>query len=224
MGQYVNGKKEGTWLYYYPDGAMEDSTVFSRGNPIGTSLSYYNNGYLKDSAIWDEDGSGTFISWFDNGQPSSAGRYSEGNHMTGVWQFFHNNGQLSSREEYLYGKLVNKKYFNKQGLPIADTTDKFSPAVFNGGKDAWSRYLKRKLFFPDRYKLDNADKAIVVVDFTINEDGTISDINVSAPLHPDFDIIAVKALKQSPPWIPAISHNRKVKYFMRQPFSFTQDR
>lgn len=47
MGKYVNGKKEGTWLSYYPDGAMEDSTIFSSGNPIGTSLAYYNNGYLK---------------------------------------------------------------------------------------------------------------------------------------------------------------------------------
>ncbi len=223
-GPNYNGKKEGIWLSFYPDGTMEDSSVYSNGVLTGTSISYYQNGYLKDSSVWKADGSGVYVSWFDNGQPSSAGRYSAGARMSGVWQFFHLNGQVSSQEDYYFGKLVNKKYFDEEGRPMVDTTDRTTSAEFKGGPFGWSRYLKKQLFFPDRYKLDNADKAFVVADFIINEDGSIGDVIISTPLHPDFDIIAYKALKHSPTWQPALSHNRRVKDYLRQVVGFTQDR
>lgn len=106
---------------------------------------------------------------------------------------------------------------------MADTTNRATNASFKGGISAWQKYMYKKIHFPDRYKFENADKAVVVVDIEINEDGTIGEVNVSTPLHPDFDIMAFNAIKRSPQWQPAMSHNRRVKDHFRQVVSFTQE-
>lgn len=64
--------------------------------------------------------------------------------------------------------------------------------------------------------------AIVVVDAAIDEEGNVTDILLTAPLHPDFDKIALTVMRKAPKWIPAINHNRKVKFYFRQPVVFQQ--
>jgi outer membrane biosynthesis protein TonB len=56
----------------------------------------------------------------------------------------------------------------------------------------------------------------------VDEEGTIQDAEVTGSLHPDFDKVALEAIKNSPKWIPAIDHNRKIKAYRRQPVTFAQ--
>jgi hypothetical protein len=56
----------------------------------------------------------------------------------------------------------------------------------------------------------------------VDEEGLIQDAEVTGSLHPDFDKIALEAIKNSPKWIPAIDHNRKIKAYRRQPVTFAQ--
>jgi hypothetical protein len=53
-------------------------------------------GYLSDSAMYNPDGSGIHVSWFDNGNPSSAGYLAAGYKPRGRWKYFHKNGNLSA--------------------------------------------------------------------------------------------------------------------------------
>ncbi len=62
-----------------------------------------------------------------------------------------------------------------------------------------------------------------MVDAVIDEDGNMTNVEVNTPFHPDFDKIAVNALRKSPKWAPAIFHNRRVKYHMRQAVTFQQE-
>lgn len=107
-GSYKDGKKDGLWLDYYPNGMMEDSIIYVMGNKTGTSYAWHANGYFMDSAVWNSDGSGVEVSWFDNGNPSSAGRYSAGYKQNGRWRYFHKNGKMSALELYLDGVLTEK--------------------------------------------------------------------------------------------------------------------
>ncbi|MBV9962267.1 MAG: hypothetical protein JO072_08475 [Parafilimonas sp.] len=109
-GNYKNGKKDGLWLDFYPGGMIEDSVTYISGNKTGTSYAWHSNGYLADSAVWNEDGSGVEVTWFDNGNPASAGRYSAGYKQNGKWQYFHKNGRLSSLEVYNNGVLTSKQF------------------------------------------------------------------------------------------------------------------
>jgi TonB family protein len=222
-GSYTNGKRQGVWLRYHSSGMMRDSVTYNNGNVVGVRLGWHPNGIPSDSSFFYPDGSGLSINWFDNGTPAAAGRYSAGGKLNGKWQYFHRNGQLSALEVYQEGTLLSKQYFDESGAAISDTTTKEQEAEFPGGNAAWQKYLYKRLFFPERYKLANADQAVVVVQWVIDESGTVTDVEVIAPFHPDFDKIAVEAIRKSPKWIPAISHNRTVKAYRRQPVTFQQN-
>lgn len=221
-GRYADGKRQGVWLRYYENGMMRDSTTYEKDNIVGIKLGWHSNGFLSDSASFGTDGSGLSVSWFDNGNPSEAGRYAVGSKRQGKWQFFHKNGQPSAVEMYAEDKLLSKNYFDESGGAISDTTSKDKEADFPGGLKAWQTYLLKQLYFPPQYKISNADKAVVVVSWVVNEDGTVSDVAVTTPLHPSFDKIAAEAIHKSPKWQPAISHNRAIKAYRRQPVTFQQ--
>ena len=222
QGNYKDGKKDGLWLDYYPNGMMQDSIFYVMGNKTGSAYAWHANGYQQDSAVWNSDGSGVEISWFDNGSVASAGRYSAGYKQNGKWQYFHKNGKLSALELYRDGVLLDKQYFDENGNGM-DTTNKDRAAIFPGGAKAWQNYLSRHLYFPAQYKFENADKAVVVVSAVIDEDGNVTDVEINTPLYPAFDEIALKVIKNSPKWQPAIQHNRRVKYRFLQAVYFTQD-
>ena len=219
-GKYIQNKKEGLWISFHNNGYMKDSTVYSGGNQIGKSLSWYSNGYLQDSISLNVDRSGKHVSWFDNGVPNSVGRYSSDMKKDGKWKYFHKNGIVSSIEIYDKSKLVNKQYFNDKGELMNDTTNTDRQAQFNGGIEAWNKYISNRIYFPSGYKIINGDVATVVVKFTVNENGEIENVFTSTSFEKIFDEIAEKVIKKSPKWIPAIQHNRNIKQTFTQPVNF----
>lgn len=223
QGSYKNGKKEGLWLRYYDNGMMQDSTTYENGNITGTALGWHRNGFVSDSSVYREDGSGISVSWFDNGNPSSAGAYSAGRKATGKWQYFHKNGNPSANEVYANGQLRSRQYYDESGTAIQDTAARESEAIFPGGMEAWKKYLGKHIYFPSQYKINGADQVVVTVDWVVDEEGNVTDVFVSSPFHPEFDRIAFDAISRSPKWKPAISHNRRIKAYRRQPLTFAQE-
>jgi TonB family protein len=223
LGAWYKGKKQGLWLSYYSNGGMRDSTTYDEGRPVGIRESWYRNGYPKDSATYNPDGSATVISWFDNGYPAAAGRYGAGGKPFGKWQYFYRDGVVSAVETYdRDGKPQDKQYFDEKGAPVADTANKDRPAQFPGGLKAWADYLCKAIYFPQNYRFTNGDQAAVVIQATIDEEGKVADPEVLIPFYPDFDRIALDALRKSPRWIPAFEHNRPVSFTIRQPVIFSQ--
>jgi TonB family protein len=221
-GEYVDGKKNGLWTGYHNTGMMKDSIVYVNGNPAGTAISWFADGYISDSTVYNEDGSGLSVSWFSNGSPAHAGIYSTGRKKQGKWKYFHRNGNPSSVEIFDNGKLLSKEYFDEDGKPLSDTTSRDRDAAFPGGDNGWKKYLSKRMSFPARWVITGGDRVTVVVDFTVDEDGKVENAVVTAPVHPELDKQALDIIMKSPKWIPAISHNRRVKAFRRQPLTFIQ--
>ncbi len=222
MGVYRHGKKQGVWISLYSDGSMQDSLTYEEGHLSSTCLKWHRNGRIADSAVSNADGSGVSVSWFDNGNPSSAGRFAAGNKQHDKWKYFRRQGGISSQEIYDQGKLVERQYFNEQGVASADTACTDAAARFPGGPKAWGKYLNKHLSFPNDFKITNGDRAVVIVSAVVDEEGKIRNAEVSTPFYPAFDEIALKALLNSPAWIPAMEHNRHVKHDIRQPVIFGQ--
>ncbi|MBN8837307.1 MAG: energy transducer TonB [Sphingobacteriia bacterium] len=221
-GKYVNNKKEGVWLSFYENGMMNDSSEYISGGKVGICKSWYLNGSIKDSVDITEKYA-TYVSWYDNGQLASAGRYNRANKFVGAWQFYHKNGAVASREKYdAEGNLLSKVYSDENGNAVDTINNKDREALFNGSISAWTKYLQRKLFFPSNYQIVNSDIAAVTVDFVVDEDGNIENVEIVTPFFKPFNDIALAVIKKSPKWQPAISHNRRVKYYHRQSITFTQ--
>ncbi|PZX11685.1 antitoxin component YwqK of YwqJK toxin-antitoxin module [Breznakibacter xylanolyticus] len=223
-GYYHQNEKDGLWMSFYWNGYKRDSVVYQNGKEIGTSLYWHPNGFLRDSVYLLNDGSGSCVSWFDNGVLASLGRYSAGKKQNGRWKYYHMNGKLSSIEVYNDSLLITKQYFNENGEAINDTTLTDRKAEFKGGPDAWSKYISKNIYFPSNYKIVNADEAIVIVAFTVNENGEIENVYPWVPLDKAFDEIATKAIEKSPKWIPANEHNRNVEHTYFQVVKFRNNK
>ncbi|MBL0180730.1 MAG: energy transducer TonB [Chitinophagaceae bacterium] len=221
IGQYVKGKKDGLWLSWYFNGMMQDSVFYNSGYPAYI-FKWHSNGYIADSSVYNPDGTAVHVYWFDNGVPSSAGRSYEGE-QEGRWKYFHKNGKPAALEDYRQGKLVSRIYYNEEGIALTDTTNRDREADFKGGNKKWRSFMENKLEFPAGVKLVNTDVITVVINATIDEEGNVTDTYVDIPFNPLFDEEALRVMKKSPKWVPAISHNRRVKYYVRQPVFFGQE-
>jgi TonB family protein len=221
LGKYSNNETDGVWFRFAYNGAMTDSGVYKMGKRTGTALGWHQNGYMSDSSVYNTDGSSVAVYWFDNGAPAAGGK-TMNDKNEGKWIYFHKNGKTAAVEDYHEGKLINKVYYDEEGKELTDTTDKDRSAEFKGGSAKWRKYLEKNLVFPSEYKLVNTDIITVVIAATIDEEGNVEDAFVEIPFKTPFDREALNVIKSSPKWLPAISHNRRVKMRVRQPISFNQ--
>ncbi len=222
-GRFNDHKKEGLWVGYHKNGRLADSAVYKNDLIYGTKLGWNDTGVLIDSTVLDKNGAGTGVFWYADRMLSATGTYSQGKKENGTWVYYHSNGNKSSVEEYENGKFINRKYYDENGLALTDTTNTQQDASFPGGAVAWREYLEKNLKLPEGYKIENSDRATVVIDFIVDTEGNIEDAYTSVPFHPAFDQIALSIVRNSRKWNPATDkHNRKVKAYRRQPVTFAQ--
>jgi len=89
---------------------------------------------------------------------------------------------------------------------------------YPGGMAAWARYLNKTLHYPDE-AVNNEIQGDVVVQFIVDKEGNVSDVEaVSGP--PELKEEAVRVIKKSGKWTPAVQNGRQVKSYKKQPVKF----
>lgn len=219
-GRYLNNKRYGVCYSFHSNGMMKDSAFFDDDKLKGTEIRWYSSGAISDSITVINDSVMVSISWFENGNPSSAGFYLHGN-KTGTWKYFHSNGKVSCIEKVVKGTATNTGYFNEEGDPEKLGIEG-KDAEFKGGQSGWIKKIESKLYWPDGYKFENGNMASTVIDIMLDENGKIMNAEVVVPFHPAFDKIALNAIKYAGNWMPAYSKNRRVAFWLRQKVTFSQ--
>jgi len=92
-------------------------------------------------------------------------------------------------------------------------------SMFPGGNPAWAEYVTSNLQYPKKAVKKNIE-GTVVVQFIVGRDGKVSNISVFRSVHPLLDEEAMRLIRQSPDWTPAVQNGRKVKSYKRQPITF----
>jgi len=93
-------------------------------------------------------------------------------------------------------------------------------AAYPGGKAAWESFVSHTLHYPDD-AINNEIQGTVIVQFIVDKDGNISSVAaVSGPLKGGLREEAVRVMKLSGKWIPAVRNGRKVRSYKKQPFYF----
>ena len=94
-------------------------------------------------------------------------------------------------------------------------------AEFPGGEDAWRNYLRKNLnaSTPVDYGASGG-KYTVVVKFIVSKDGSLSDVKCEND--PGFGMCeeAVRVIKKTKNWTPALQNGRNVNAYRRQPITF----
>lgn len=94
-------------------------------------------------------------------------------------------------------------------------------AAYPGGTGAWRNFLERNLR-PDVPIENGANPGTynVVVQFVVDKDGNVSDVKAITNLGNGMEGEAVRVIKKSGKWTPAIQNGRQVKAYRKQPITF----
>jgi len=91
---------------------------------------------------------------------------------------------------------------------------------FPGGGAAWLRYLNKNLRYPDD-AVNNEIQGTVVVQFIVDKEGNVSDVQaISGPDNGGLREEAIRVIKKSGKWTPAVQNGRQVKSYKKQPIVF----
>lgn len=92
--------------------------------------------------------------------------------------------------------------------------------LFPGGPEALDRYLIKNCIYPKICR-DLGITGVVLVQFVVEKDGSVSDVKVLVPVYPDLDNEAIRVIKNSPKWIPGKQIGKPVRVYYQIPIRFT---
>ncbi len=91
---------------------------------------------------------------------------------------------------------------------------------FNGGDaNAFSQWVNQRLVYPEEAKAKGIEGR-VVLEFTIDVNGTVKDVKVLKGLEASLDAEAVRAVSMSPKWTPGKIDGKLVAVAYRFPVIF----
>jgi protein TonB len=86
---------------------------------------------------------------------------------------------------------------------------------YKDGPAAWQRFLQRN-FHPSEEALTNGIQGTVIVQFIVDRAGNVSDVQaISGP--EEYRQEAVRVIKKSGQWVPALQNGRHVASYKKQP-------
>jgi periplasmic protein TonB len=89
---------------------------------------------------------------------------------------------------------------------------------YPGGMSAWQRFLNRNLRYPQE-AMDQNVQGFVMVMFIVDREGNVSNVEaVSGP--EELRGEAIRVIRKSGKWTPAIQNGHPVKSYKRQPIGF----
>lgn len=111
-----------------------------------------------------------------------------------------------------------KSYEPVDGVYTAQLVEE-KPSFMGGDPHAFSKWVNSRLVYPEIAK-ENGIQGKVTVQFTINTDGTVSDVKVLQGVDPALDKEAVRVVSQSPKWKPGMQNDKPVKVTYTFPVIF----
>lgn len=165
-----------------------------------------------------------YFAWFDsNGLIDSAGFTYEGK-KDKTWYYYTDTLSVWQIMEYDKGKLISSKDLamlteerrknDSIGLKPGD-----KEAVIKGGDKAWIKYLQNNLKVPERAEKLGIGGTTRVY-FMVDSDGTTKNIRIYKSVEYSLDEEAVRLIRESPKWEPALQSGKPVKAYRIQPVTY----
>ena len=104
-----------------------------------------------------------------------------------------------------------------QAKPAANRPD--VPPQFPGGAKGLNQFFQQNLKYPEA-ALAQQISGYVVMTFTVEADGHLTNPSVAQPLSPECDTEALRVLGQMPAWKPATRQGQPVPIQVRLPVPF----
>ncbi len=222
-GHFVECVAEGPGIQYLPDGSRYQGN-FSGGRRSGHGQLFSASGDIitgnfKDGQADGRDtlvtSSGTvFIGVMKDGRPTKDGTKYPSASSAGIKiPEFKPTGPDKEQKKFL------KEIMNSR--PASGIDDR--KATYKGGNFSkfYREWMQPRLKWP---KNSEGDESFVEFCFTINTDGTLTDIRIIRCMDKRFGDTVVKTLSKAPEWEPAVKNGQFVPQTFMQRINFIQDR
>ncbi len=144
---------------------------------------------------------------------------------------FHDGTLAIGQDAFAHNKLANLKLPNhvkycekedpKEDKERDETVYFFTDKMpeFPGGKEALNKYINTSIIYPEE-ALKQEISGRIYLSFTVEKDGSITDVKVSRGLHPLLDKEGVRIVKNMPKWIPGSMKGKIVRTTQTIPVKF----
>lgn len=122
-------------------------------------------------------------------------------------------------------------FANGQDKPIIDSSivrEVDAIAQFQGGQQGWQNFLERNMDISDAImEMDSTQyveyglRQTAILEFTVCEDGKVCEFEIvnQSKISPAFANEALRVMKKSPKWTPAVKNKLPVRTRIRQPIT-----
>jgi protein TonB len=192
---------------------LEDSLKTLHGLCVG----YHSNGYASSENYYDHGlKEGKCRTYFKNGGIAANENYHLGKpYGPQVWYYV--NGQQSEKRLYSADSLVSIQFFKPDGTadPAGDSTEMLPEYI-----GSLSSFLGANMNYPEAAR-DREIQGKVLVTFMINEDGSVSDVEIARTSGvKELDDEATRVVSLMGKWKPARQHNRPAESYFTLPVTF----
>ena len=116
-----------------------------------------------------------------------------------------------------YVETVEEEVIEEEAIPFQFVEEK--PSFMGGDANAFSKRMNERLIYTEIAK-KNGVSGRVTLQFTVNTDGSVSNIKVLRGVDPSLDKEAVRVVSMSPKWTPGKQRDRAVKVTYTFPVIF----
>lgn len=116
-----------------------------------------------------------------------------------------------------YVAEVAEEVVEEEAIPFALVEEK--PKFQGGDANTFSKWVNSKLVYPEIAK-ENGVQGRVTLQFTVNTDGSVSNVQVLRGVDSSLDKEAVRIVSSSPKWEPGRQRDRPVKVTYNFPVIF----
>lgn len=216
-GGYVDGLKDGVFLYYSDHGTYTSAGRYVREESVGKWETFHWNGALEAETYYGDkafvatvldslgnvqvkDGNGTVTSWHENGRVAETGRYFNGM-RTGDWLGYHPDGTPYYREQYRDNRLVGGVSVDLSGKRfVYDELSQF--AYPENGMEHFQRYVSAQM----RRPASNITGIRIKVLFQVGKTGDQWDHVILEGHSPEYEQEAIRLIKEGPTWRQGLLH------------------
>lgn len=116
-----------------------------------------------------------------------------------------------------YVEQVEEEVIEEEAIPFQLVEEK--PTFQGGDANQFSKWVNQRLVYPEIAK-ENGVQGRVTLQFTVNSDGSVSNVKVLRGVDPALDKEAVRVVSSSPKWKPGKQRDRAVKVTYTFPVIF----
>ena len=116
-----------------------------------------------------------------------------------------------------YVEAVEEEVVEEEAIPFALVEQK--PKFQGGDANDFSKWVNQRLVYPDIAR-ENGVQGRVMLQFTVNTDGSVSGVKVLRGVDSSLDKEAVRVVSSSPKWTPGRQRDRAVKVTYNFPVIF----